>query len=125
MNVDRAKELLTVLADGINPITGELLAENDCCNQVEIVRALNIVLRQLDNSMEKTVKDESEKVTKLELENAGKPWTKEAEEVLCNMYDAGCSKKEICNYFKRSKGAIAARLVRLGKINERDEFGRN
>ena len=44
MDIERAKELLTVLSDGVNPLTGELLSEDDSCNQVEIIRALNTVL---------------------------------------------------------------------------------
>ena len=55
-------------------------------------------------------------------ENAGKPWTEEDEEILSRMFDTGCTKKEICNHFQRSQGAIAARLVRLGKIRDRYEF---
>ena len=36
--------------------------------------------------------------------------------------DAGGSRKEMCAYFKRSEGSLAARLVRLGKISDRAEF---
>ena len=42
--------------------------------------------------------------------------------VLCQMFDAGGSRKEMCAYFKRSEGSLAARLVRLGKISDRAEF---
>ena len=49
MDIQRAKELLAVLSGGVNPLTGEVLPEDDSCNQVEIVRALNTVLRYLDN----------------------------------------------------------------------------
>jgi len=38
------------------------------------------------------------------------------------MFEVGCTRKEICSHFKRSPGAIAARLVKMGKISERDEF---
>lgn len=113
MDIKRAKELLLVLADGVNPLTGEVLAETDSCNQVEIVRALHAVLRFVDAHPQKP---------KRPPENAGLPWAKEDDEILCRMYDAGCTRKELCNYFKRSNGAIAARLVRLGKINTRDDF---
>ena len=95
----------------LQPLTGEVLPENDSCNQVEIVRALNTVLRYLDN--------QPQKATKPSPDNAGKPWTVEDEETLSRMFDQGCTKKEICSYFKRSPGAIAARLVKLGKISER------
>ena len=55
-------------------------------------------------------------------ENSGKPWSHEMDKILCEMYDQGASKKELCDYFKRTSGAIAARLVRLGKIEERSEL---
>ena len=74
MDIQRAKELLAVLSDGVNPLTGEVLPENDSCNQVEIVRALNTVLRYLDN--------QPQKLTKPSPDNAGKPWTAEDEEAL-------------------------------------------
>lgn len=48
MDLERAKELLWSLADGVNPLTGEVLCNQDSCNQVEIVRALYSVLVALD-----------------------------------------------------------------------------
>lgn len=117
MDIQRAKELLAVLSDGVNPLTGEVLPEDDSCNQVEIVRALNTVLRHLDNQPQKS--------TKPSPDNSGKPWTSEDEESLSRMIDQGCTQKEICSHFRRSPGAIAARLVRLGKISKRDQFRRD
>ena len=46
MDIQRAKELLTVLADGIDPLTGEVLPDDHVCNKGEIVRALNCVERK-------------------------------------------------------------------------------
>lgn len=85
MDIQRAKELLAVLSDGVNPLTGEVLPEDDSCNQVEIVRALNTVLRYLDNQPQKS--------TKPSPDNAGKPWAVEDEEALSRMFDQGCTKK--------------------------------
>lgn len=114
MEIERATKLLASLADGVNPLTGELLPDDDSCNQVEIVRAIHAVLSN--------IKAAKSKAKKSQPENAGKPWTEEDERLLCRMYDAGNSKKDICQYFKRTPGAIAARLVRLGKIQNRDQF---
>lgn len=111
MDLARAKELLSGLADGINPLTGELLPDDSVCNQAEIVRAFNTVLAAIPASKAKSLP-----------QNAGKPWTPDDDEKLSNMYDAGSSKKDICAYFKRTNGAIAARLVRIGKIHSRDEY---
>ena len=97
MDIQRAKELLAVLSDGVNPLTGELLPEDDSCNQVEIVRALNTVLRYLDNQPQKSAKPSPD--------NAGKPWTVEDEEALSRMFDQGCTKKrdlQLLQAFARS-----------------------
>lgn len=114
MDIIRAKEILETLADGVNPVTGEVLPEWDSCNQVEIVRALHMVLKSLESVQGKPQRPQAE--------NAGKPWAKEDEEILCQMFETGCTSKEICNHFGRTKGAIAARLVRLGKIEERADL---
>ena len=115
MDIERAKEILTILADGVNPVTGEVLPNNDSANQVEVVRALNAVINLLDKTKEKSAKKESP-------ENAGKPWTEEDDILLCRMFDENYNRVDIVNHFKRTQGAIASRLVRLGKIPNTDEF---
>ena len=87
MDIQRAKELLAVLSDGVNPLTGEVLPEDDSCNQVEIVRALNTVLRYLDNQPQKS--------TKPSPDNAEKPWTVKDEDALSRMFDQGYSQNGI------------------------------
>lgn len=44
MDIARAKELLSALADGIDPFTGELLPQNHVCNQPDMIRAFHEVL---------------------------------------------------------------------------------
>lgn len=117
MELIRAVELLEILADGVNPVTGEVLPDDDSCNQAEVVRALHTVLRAVEQEMQP-----SKKTKKAQPENAGKPWTAEDDALLCEMFDAGCDSKELCSCFKRTKGAISARLVRLHKISDRTEF---
>lgn len=78
---------------------------------VEVVRALHTVLKQLESAPAKTRKPQAA--------NAGKPWTDDDDRALREMFDQGCTDKEISNHFGRSKGAITARLVRLGKITDR------
>lgn len=111
MEIDRAKELLTILADGINPITGELLPDEDSCNHVEIVRALHSVIMELDN------KNKSQ--TKKYRENSGKPWTEEEEKQLIDEYHEGLKVKDIAKAHERSNGAIMARLLKLGEVENK------
>ena len=54
MDVQRAKELLTVLADGVDPLTGEVLPDDHVCNKGEIVRALHCAVEGTIPQTEKT-----------------------------------------------------------------------
>ena len=92
MNLEQALRLLTILADGINPLTGEILPAEDSCNQVEIVRALNLVLREL------TAQRHTQQAVKHPA-NAGKPWLKEDDELLRQMFDDGYTRKELREHF--------------------------
>lgn len=105
MDILRAREIIEGLADGVNPLTGEVLPPEDSCNQADVIRAFHTILSAL-----------SKKKQKPQPENAGKPWTSEDDRALSKMYEEGKTRKEICEYFKRSTGAITSRLVRLGKI---------
>ena len=107
MNIDKAKEIISALAEGIDPTTGEILDTDNVCNKGEIVRAFYTILQELEN-----------KSKKKSPENAGKPWTVEEENFLKKLHNNGLSKKEIANKLCRSAGSVSSRLVRLGLIND-------
>ena len=44
MDINRAKEIVAALAEGIDPTTGEILPEDCVCNKGDVVRALYTVL---------------------------------------------------------------------------------
>ena len=79
MDVQRAKELLTVLADGVDPLTGEVLPDDHVCNKGEIVRALHCAVEQLSHRRKKPLP-----------ENNGKPWTEELDDELSRLFDGDC-----------------------------------
>ena len=110
MDIVRAKEIVFILAEGVDPTTGEIFPCDSVYNKGDIVRALYAVLRALDEKKNSRP------------ENAGKAWTKEDDAKLGELFQANTPKREICRFFQRSEGAIAARLVRLGLIEERDTF---
>ena len=107
MDATRARELLSVLADGIDPLTGEVLPREHLCNQPEIIRALHEVLRVSPSTKQKS-----------QPRNAGKPWTEMEEDKLMDEFDAGVKLSEIAQEHGRTKGAIESRLVALGTINK-------
>ena len=106
--------IIEALASGIDPTTGELLPEDHVCNNVEVVRALYSLMQAVDVSKSKNNKDKPE--------NAGKPWTERDDKMLCEMFEKNVAIKDMSEYFKRTKGSIASRLVKLGKIKSQDEF---
>lgn len=108
MEINRAKEIISALAEGIDPTTGEILPEDSVCNKGEVVRAFYTVLAYMDVPKPK----------KPQPENAGKPWTNEEEKRLRELYRSGLSKKEISSELCRTAGSISSRLARLGLIND-------
>lgn len=113
MEIQRAKEIIAALADGVNPLTGEILPSSDSCNQADVVRALHAVLEELDKT--------SDRQMKARPENAGNPWSVDEDAQLLYAYRNGQRVFEIAKIHQRSTGAIKARLVKLGEIRERKE----
>ena len=107
MDIARAKELLSALADGIDPFTGELLPQNHVFNQHEMIRAFHEVLNVIPCPKKKSLP-----------RNAGKPWTEIEEEKLLDEFDSGMTTSAIAKEHGRSRGAIESRLVALGKISD-------
>lgn len=42
MDTSKARELLSILADGIDPFTGEILPEDHVCNEPDMIRAFGL-----------------------------------------------------------------------------------
>ena len=88
MDIQRAKELLTALADGLDPLAGEVLPSDHVCNKGDIVRALHCVLEALLRGQKKPLPA-----------NNGKPWTEKADQELCSLFDSGMTKKRaLCSF---------------------------
>lgn len=107
MDINKAKEIISILAEGVDPITGELLDADNVCNKGEVVRAFYTIIEALDKKHQKAL-----------LVNAGKPWTKDEERRLEVLYNSGLSKKEISDKFGRTTGSISSRLEKLGLDND-------
>ena len=102
MDIIRAKEIISVLAEGVDPFTGEMLPADHICNNVEVIRAFYAIIHQ--DNIKKTY------------ENAGKKWTQEDDALLIQLFNQGVKIGEIQKEFMRSKGSIEARLAKLGLI---------
>ena len=107
MELKQAKALLTELADGVDPLTGEYLPADSVCNRPEIIRALHCVLRALQ-----------ERADGAAATNAGRSWSAEEEARLLQEYGAGLTTETIARRHGRSIGAIETRLSELGQRDQ-------
>lgn len=113
MEATEAIKTIQLLANGIDPVTGEIFPDSSPYNHPKIIRALFRSLKALER-----VKEKRERSLPA---NAGKAWNSEEDRLLMEGFDAGVLVKQLATKHGRTEGAIAARLVRLGKISERAE----
>jgi len=107
MELDEAIKIIRALADGVNPETGEILQEDSVCRAPQSVKALNRALGVLVAQQERE---------KNRPQNAGKSWSREEDEQVCEELRQGHDFSQIAKAHNRSIPAIVARLVKLGKI---------
>ena len=98
MDIIRAKEIIRVLADGVDPTTGEVLPNESVYNSPDVIRALFTVL------------EEVEKATNDPLRNAGKPWTEIEDDKLRDEFYSKMKIAAIAKEHGRTYGAIESRL---------------
>lgn len=60
MDINRAKEIVSALAEGIDPATGEILPEDSVYNKGDVVRALYTLLEACKNKKAKFKADKKE-----------------------------------------------------------------
>ena len=111
MEHDTALGILKALADGIDPSTGERFAPGSPYQNPDTIRALCYAVQALESR----TRNRSEP-QKNQLENAGRPWSDEEEARLGTAFESGKTVLDLAQEHKRSRIAIEARLVKLGKI---------
>ena len=110
MELSEALIIIQLLSEGIDPETGEVLEDESTFNKPQVIRALVVAV----NALERVNKIESRKGTLPG--NAGKAWATEEDNELIEAFEKGESINDLSIRHSRTKGAISARLVRLGKL---------
>lgn len=110
MDPDIALPIITALSQGTDPDTGELFELETIYNRPHVIRALYTAKHALEQARERDRKKANSP------ENAGKPWSEEEEQTLCEGFDAGQTLQQLARLHGRTRGSVTARLVRLGKI---------
>lgn len=110
MDIKRAIDIIRALADGVDPYTGEMFPAGSPYQNPETVRALYEATKGLE------VLDSRRKRVQTLPQNAGKPWTKEEDQLLISRFESGAVIKDLSLKHGRTQGAIHARLIKLGKL---------
>src|SRR5215204_2923798 len=109
MERQQALNILNALANGVHPATGEVFAANSPYQHPDTVRALFEAIRLMDGA---AAPAEQKKPTSTFIR-----WTQEEEKRLIAGFDAGKSSAELAQLHDRSRAAVEARLLKLGKID--------
>jgi hypothetical protein len=108
----QALSIISALANGHSPITGELLDDQSVVHNGDVIRALYVAVRALENT------NRSKRASRSRLpENAGKPWSDEEDRLLLEKFDEGMRPAELAPLFQRTIPGIAARLERHGRLD--------
>ncbi len=118
MTPEDAKKIIDCLADGADPTTGEVLPPENPFNNPQVIRALFVASEALGRRAER-----EQRVRNLP-PNAGKPWSEAQDKDLLADFDSGLPIRQLAAKHGRTEGGIASRLVRLGRVEERDEVFR-
>lgn len=115
MEQQQAIRILRALANGIHPATGESFAADSPYQHPDTVRALFAAVGALEAAR---APDAGRRKPPASLPaNTGSRWTPEEEERLAQGFDAGRSVEELARELNRTRAAIEARLVRIGKLD--------
>jgi hypothetical protein len=113
MELQTARAILDTLAQGIHPITGELVPEDSPYNAPPVIRALFIVSQALEVAAAAPAPRRARSDPPA---NTGKPWSAEDDEQLRLGFDAGTPTKDLAAALGRTRWAIESRLVKLGAM---------
>jgi len=112
MSPEIALRAIENLANGIHPDTGEVLDHDSVFNNSQVIRALNVAVKLIEQS----IKREARKAARPA--SLGTRWTDEEDAELLTALDSKMLIKDIASKHGRSRFAIEARLVKLGRGKE-------
>lgn len=109
MDETKALSIVSALANGVNPQTGEVFAPDSPYQTADVVRALFLAAQVLESRPRAKTKAAVP-------DNAGKPWGSEEDERLLKAFDAGTLIPELARAHARTPAGIQARLEKHGRL---------
>jgi hypothetical protein len=136
MDETKTVAILSALANGVNPLTGEIFGADSPYQQTEVVRALFAALDRFKSgepsqpsptprASSKPTQKTTQKPRPDAPSNVGKPWTEEEDRRLLAEFDSGRKPTELAREFGRTLAGIEARLERHGKLSPKERTTAN
>lgn len=115
MQPSDALPLIESLASGVDPRTGDGVAEDSPLHHPEVIRALFLAVRLIESHGNLVPADSN----RSRPARAGEPWSDQEEQRLSEAFQAGVTFAQLAERHQRSRAAISSRLARLGLIEEK------
>ena len=115
MDTKEAKEVVTMLANGIDPTTGELFLPDSHYHDPYVIKALFIILgsvRMPAKASKKALEEkQKDNLDNGRPKNAGLPWTEEERREVALLFEAGKTIDDLSEHLERTYGAIKSELT--------------
>jgi hypothetical protein len=111
MDDSKALGIVSALANGVNPLTGEVFDVDSPYQTADVIRALYVAVRALETATRSRTRVRSRLPT-----NAGKPWSEQEDRELLEKFDRGGSVADLAQAHDRTIAGIQARLERHGRL---------
>jgi hypothetical protein len=112
MDDNKALAIVSALANGVNPRTGEIFEVDSPYQSADVIRALYVAVRALEMSNRSKARNNRARMPT----NAGKPWTEQEDRELLERFDHGMSVPQLAQAHDRTLAGVQARLERHGRL---------
>lgn len=111
-------DVIETLANGIDPVTGEVFQYDSPYNHPTVIRALFSVLVMIRTPPRKRTIEQRQAVNSRQglPRNYGMPWTRELLDELLEQFNAAVKPAELAAKYERSESSIVAQLIKLGAM---------
>jgi hypothetical protein len=125
MDETRTVAILSALANGVNPSTGEIFTADSPYQQADVVRALFVALDRFKKTETAKPSPTGPRNRAETLSNVGKPWSDEEDRRLLAEFERGRKPAELARDLGRTLAGIEARLERHGRLSARERTTSN
>ena len=120
MEIREAQRVVEILAQGVDPTTGEAFSPDSPYNEPGIIRALFTVNEFIRRARKPPMTSEEKRQENLDLgrpRNYGLPWTDDTRSQVAKGFEDGKTTEELATTLERTQGAIRAELIRQGLLS--------